>query len=635
MLATANSDSETLNSGIHPPKPPLVLHVGVIGHRPDPQRRPLPDVDALHLIIAAILRRIQETVAGLAAAKGDLFCSDELGFRCGVTLRIISSLAEGADQWVADEALRLSYELQVPMPFSKEEYEKDFTGRALSEYNRLKDQATAILELDGSRAKGNESYEAAGRMVIRQSDLLIAVWDGSDEKGRGGTGQMVRDSLAYGVPVIWIRWATPEQWQLLDSPQWCVLRGVDDDLKGEFNRLSALVKDIMMPPELGSAKNKSIPADGHESYNAEVQRRWNAFGCIWRLLRTIVLFKRSGCVWHVKEYYQTTENDWQKEWKPLGAGKSLVDWTDCPYLTHYAWANQLALHYGSLHRSSTALNYLLGALAVLCALLGITSLVYANRDLAPILIELASIGVIIILTLRGAFAHWHERWIEYRILAERLRIARFQNLLGGARQNFTLPRHLGTYGNPATTWIYWHYRAVTRAAGLPKVKFDDAYLSTIRATFCDILIQGQIRYHKDNARDLSRIDRQLHLLANGMFSATFVACALHFILSITMNPFSIWAGILLVMLNALLPAFGAAILAIRSQGEFHRIAQRSLAMVEELDELKLALYQISSRGNELNSQDMRRITDQTARLMINETLDWRIIFQDRPLVLPA
>jgi hypothetical protein len=91
----------------------------------------------------------------------------------------------------------------------------------------------------------------------------------------------------------------------------------------------------------------------------------------------------------------------------------------------------------------------------------------------------------------------------------------------------------------------------------------------------------------------------------------------------------------LVTLNALLPAFGAAIAAIRSQGEFHRVAQRSLAMREELDELKLALSQIAPRGDELKSQEMRRIVEQAARLMINETLDWRIVFQDRPLVLPA
>jgi hypothetical protein len=149
------------------------------------------------------------------------------------------------------------------------------------------------------------------------------------------------------------------------------------------------------------------------------------------------------------------------------------------------------------------------------------------------------------------------------------------------------------------------------------------------------LIQGQINYHDENAKALSAIDRRLHWLANGLFGGTFVACAVHFSLSIEMDAIPAWAGILLVTLNAVLPAFGAAIAAIRNQGEFHRIAQRSRAMCEELSDLQMALTDVAPRGNELKSQNMRGIMEQTARLMINETLDWRIVFQDRPLVLPA
>jgi hypothetical protein len=461
--------------------------------------------------------------------------------------------------------------------------------------------------------------------------------------GRGGTGQMVRESLRSGVPVIWIKWATPDQWQLIDTQQWRVIQDANE-LKGEFTRLTALIRDILLPPDLKTAKNRLIHANGRERYHTEVQRRWNVFGCIWKLLRTLVLFKLPDCTWRLDLYEEATTKDWEGEWQRAACpdraeaaplDRHLVDWIDKPYLTHYAWANQLAIHYGGLHRSSSALNYLLGALAVLFALLGISSLVHGHRDLATIFMELVAIGVIIFFTLRGAIGRWHERWIEYRILAERLRIARFQHLFGGARQHFSLPGHLATYGNPANTWVYWHYRAVARAAGLSTIQLDSASLGAIRTTLCDILMQGQIKYHDRNATDLSAIDRRLHWLANGLFGGTFVACAVHFSLMIAMDAIPAWAGILLVTLNAVLPAFGAAIAAIRNQGEFHRIAQRSRAMCEELSDLQMALADIPSRANELKSQNMRRIMEQTARLMINETLDWRIVFQDRPLVLPA
>lgn len=622
------------NQHAGPPKPPLVLHVGAIGHRPDPDKRPTPDVPALRLTIAKILRQIQEAFEGVAAAKGEFFSLGGTGCRGGF-LRIISSLAEGADQWVADEALRLGYELQAPMPFRIEEYAKDFTDQALLEFHRLKDQATAILELDGCRARESESYEAAGRAVIVQSDLVIALWDGAEEKGRGGTGQMVRESLRNGVPVIWIKWAGPEQWQLLDRLQWRVLLDIDD-LKGELARLTTLVTDILLPPDLDMARRQADRPNERERYYREAQRRWIVLGSAWELLRRLVLLRPLQWPWRLRPYEAAAAEEWNEDWShSAGLDRNLVGRIDKPYLSHYAWANQSALFYGGRHRSSTALNYILSTLAVLCALLGIPSLVHKHRDVAANLGELVLIGFIIFITVRGAMGRWHERWIQYRILAERLRTARFLDLLGGGRQHFTIPGHLGTYGNPANSWVYWHYRAVARAAGLPNSRFDGACLAAIQATCRDILIQGQIDYHAENARDLSTIDHRLHWLAIGLFVTTFVVSVVNLGLLSAMETVPAQAGILLVTLNALLPAFGAAIAAIRSQGEFHRIAQRSLAMREELDELKLGLSQIAPRGDELKSQEMRRIVEQAARLMINETLDWRIVFQDRPLVLPA
>lgn len=39
--------------------------------------------------------------------------------------------------------------------------------------------------------------------------------------------------------------------------------------------------------------------------------------------------------------------------------------------------------------------------------------------------------------------------------------------------------------------------------------------------------------------------------------------------------------------------------------------------------------------DELNSQLLQQAVEQTTRLMYNEVLDWRIVFQDRPLVWPG
>lgn len=227
MSKAASSRTDRSSQSESPPLPPLILHVGVIGHRLDPEKRPTPDIPAMRRLVADILSRIWEAFEGLAAAESGHFSLDRSDEQNTRVIRIISSLAEGADQWVAEEALKLGYELQVPIPFALTEYEKDFGPPALAEFHRLKAQATAIFEMDGCRTREHESYEAAGRLVIGQSDLLVALWDGSDEMGRGGTGQMVRESLKNGVPVIWIKWASPEQWQLLDTPQWHLLQDLN------------------------------------------------------------------------------------------------------------------------------------------------------------------------------------------------------------------------------------------------------------------------------------------------------------------------------------------------------------------------------------------------------------------------
>src|SRR5437899_2752194 len=93
----------------HPPKAPLVFRVGVTGHRPDPaQGRPQPDPARLRVTIRSVLTYIADAFAGVAQANGDLFDLEH----GKSTLRLISALAEGPDQWIAEEACAMGYELQ-------------------------------------------------------------------------------------------------------------------------------------------------------------------------------------------------------------------------------------------------------------------------------------------------------------------------------------------------------------------------------------------------------------------------------------------------------------------------------------------------------------------------------------------
>lgn len=213
-----------------PPHPPLVLRVGVTGHRPDPKKCSDPDQTDLFKLAGQIFERIADAFDGVADTHADVFAlsSDAPGAQRRGTLRVVSALAAGADQWLAKTAVDPGYELQCPLPFRRHEYRHDFKGddESAKKYDELLAKATAVCELDGrigTDAKGdrlpdNQSYEAVGRLLLDQSDILVAIWDGHDSQGKGGTGQVVSEALDRGIPVVWIGWAPKHEWRLLDLP---------------------------------------------------------------------------------------------------------------------------------------------------------------------------------------------------------------------------------------------------------------------------------------------------------------------------------------------------------------------------------------------------------------------------------
>jgi hypothetical protein len=211
---------------------------------------------------------------------------------------------------------------------------------------------------------------------------------------------------------------------------------------------------------------------------------------------------------------------------------------------------------------------------------------------------------------------------------------RFNCLLGGVWQQVNVPSHLATYGNPSATWMHWHTRAIERAAGLPNVIVNEEYLAACREMLLKALLAGQEKYHKDNAERLHSVDHRLHRFGAGLFLATLAACAVHLFVSWRGDWGGAWAR-WLTFCAAFLPALGAAMAAIRSQGELHRVVERSRAMHAEMEQLRQAVANVPTRPSELNSQLLQQAVEQTTRLMYNEVLDWRIVFQDRPLVWPA
>jgi hypothetical protein len=126
---------------------------------------------------------------------------DELEDRGPV--RGITSLAEGADQIFASQILRQGGTLTAVIPSAG--YEATFqTSQALKRYRDLKGSAIEVIELPFARPS-EDAYWAAGRRVVDLADEMLAVWDGEESGGLGGTGDVVAFARERGVPVtvIW------------------------------------------------------------------------------------------------------------------------------------------------------------------------------------------------------------------------------------------------------------------------------------------------------------------------------------------------------------------------------------------------------------------------------------------------
>jgi hypothetical protein len=150
---------------------------------------------------------VREVLTFVRSFTQNLVSSNQGYAKRVLELRIISSLAEGADRLVAEEGLNpdLGFKLQCPLPAHRDEYRRDFTEpSSKEEFDQLLGQANAVFELNGQRAGTwleSGSYEAVGRVTLAQSDMLIAVWDGEEGKP-GGTAQMVREAQQAGIPTI-------------------------------------------------------------------------------------------------------------------------------------------------------------------------------------------------------------------------------------------------------------------------------------------------------------------------------------------------------------------------------------------------------------------------------------------------
>jgi hypothetical protein len=427
-----------MNRSTSPPRAVLAFRVGIVGHRPNRLPKDKGSLDLLRQMVRSILEDVRAELSDYARSSPTMPYSTQ-----PFILRAVSPLAEGADRIFADEAIALGYELLCPMPFGQEEFEKDFVSPDSLEPNsqeRFHDllkrarQGSGIttFELDGDRSAAPKAYALAGRVVLNQSDLLIAVWDGHKAAGDGSTAGTTREALAFQSPVLWIDALAPNAWQLLRHPddlknlegsERCVPQGnYPADPAAARKLLSDTVRQVVReeiappappsPPHGGKASHRAKTNRSPESDYFRERKLWFNFAVVWKLFRDAVgstNFRLPRIF--VSDFEAQVRDEWPVRddfsetpaHKAAGAAplSELDDWVNKRLRAHFAWPDKRSDLYADAYRSGYVLTYLLSALAVFVALLPRTAGLEGDALTACVAIEFVMLLIILLLFVIG------------------------------------------------------------------------------------------------------------------------------------------------------------------------------------------------------------------------------------------
>lgn len=326
-------------------------------------------------------------------------------------LRLMTPLAEGGDQLAAEVAYSMDIPVTAVLPMPQDVYEEDFEpGQPLERFRALLSRADEIIELPpvqdqappaSSQAGRDLQYAQLGVFISEHSQILLAIWDGKQGPHLGGTGQVVHYHLTAVMPGF-----------EGDPTPAGLLADNENDLVFHIvcsrDRPGGDVAEGLHPLQARwfSSRNNAepsadIPADYHMLLS-----RLERFVLDWKEKADLIPTTSSSLLGHCPDLV-----------KPAGA--TMTD-------TLFQAADALAIHYQRRVHSG------LRALHIMAILAGFVFLVYTEYD-APSYVVLVFLGLFFAgvgLHMVGGKREWHRKYLDYRALAEGLRVQLYWNLSG-------------------------------------------------------------------------------------------------------------------------------------------------------------------------------------------------------------
>jgi hypothetical protein len=337
---------------------------------------------------------------------------DELRHRYPSTpFVVLSPLAEGADRLGARVALECGARLVVPMPMPRDIYVTDFeTRESLQEFEELLNRADAWFEMplmegveeDDIRSYGHlrdEQYGYMGAYIVRNSQFLIALWDGVPAQLQNGTGDIVTFNL-HGVPE---RFAPPKS----------LLEPVENDPVYHI-----------VTPRVSNPKPIGEPLTLHVIYPSDSEEDDDGDKALRYVFEHTDVFNRD-----VLHLWDQLASDREKSRSYVIPEADLVASAPelKPTLDLYSIADSLAGHF-SRHTNQTVKN-----LFLLVTVAAVNFDLYTHiwqKNWYLLLFYLFILVVTYFLVRRSERGNFQNKYLDYRAIAEGLRVQFFWELAG-------------------------------------------------------------------------------------------------------------------------------------------------------------------------------------------------------------
>jgi hypothetical protein len=547
------------------PRPTPGLAVAIVGHRADRIEDPAKVKERLGEILAFVIAQL-ESPGGL---------------------RLVSALAEGADRIAASAALEAGISLEAVLPFPSSEYAEDFVEAGpREEFYALLARSDSVLVMDGPATARDKAYDAAGRALLDNCDLLLAVWDGQPGRGRGGTREVIAEAARRGLPIVTI---SPDgaSTALLHWPANSGPVRLQDRLERPVEELAHLLSALV-----GEAALRDL--DGYWLAQKGLPSRSWLYAAYPLLLRLVGQGSKR---------------------KRQAAGEPPPPIAEPALRRAFNWWDGTAICAAQAFRSAVIVNFALAALAVLLA---VGSLLAGGIKWLFVLAEVTTIMLLLANAWYAGRQRWQERWLESREIAEMLRVCLLLRGVG-------IGRPIADDGQGS--WSVRYVRAFAREARLLAVDLSDA-TAAFRPLREDI--SGQAAWNEATALRMHRAGHRIGHFGEALF-LTVLAAAIGWLTLRVIDPGA--AGRLTNLLTAItagFPAVATASYGIRLILDFEGVGTRAGRMAGALRAL-LAEWE----GTSASAASLQDFARRAADIMLGDVAAWRLLAEGRRLAIPG